>query len=98
EPITAEVWRGSVTAVVVVGTKHLSFASQQDAWIGIVAGAAMVLVGLSWLVVDLAVASMDPRVGRSHPRFASPVRRRLALYVVLVIFGIALGLFGLSLA
>jgi hypothetical protein len=98
EPVTAEVWRGAVTAVVIDGRKHLSFGSQSDAWIGIVAGAGILLVGLSWLVIDLAVASMDPDVEASHPRFASPVRRRRALYALLAIFGVVLGLFGLSLA
>jgi Domain of unknown function (DUF4328) len=95
-PVTAEVWRGDVTAVVIGGRKHESFASQGDAWIGIVIGAAMLLLGLSWLVADVAVASMDPNVDRSHDRFVAPFKRRLSLYVLLPVFGASLGALALG--
>jgi uncharacterized protein DUF4328 len=94
--VTAEVWRGTVTAVVIDGRKHTSFGSQADAWIGIVAGAAILLLGLSWLVIDVGVASMDPLIEKSYDKFVSPVKRRQALYVVLPVFGVALAALGLA--
>ena len=94
--VTAEVWRGTVTALAIDGTKHESFGSQADAWIGIVVGAAMLVLGFSWLLIDLTVASMDPDIDRSHDRFAAPTRRRITLYVVLPVFGALLGVFALA--
>jgi hypothetical protein len=94
--VTAEVWRGDVTAVVIDGRKHESFASQSDAWIGIVAGAAILLIGLLWLVIDLAIESMDPDIEQRHDKFASPRKRRRTLYVLLPLFGSLLGVFGLA--
>jgi hypothetical protein len=89
-PVTAEVWRGTVTALVIDGRRHQSFGSQADAWIGIVVGAAMLVLGFSWLLVDLTVASMDPDIDRSHDRFTAPTKRRLTLYVLLTLFGVSL--------
>lgn len=94
--VTAEVWRGTVTALVIDGKKHESFGSQADAWIGIVVGAAMLVLGFSWLLIDLTVASMDPEIDRSHDRFGAPTRRRITLYVVLPVFGALLGVFALA--
>lgn len=88
--LTAEIWRGQVTAVVIDGTRHVSFASQSDAWIGMVAGAAVFFLGLMWLGIDLAVASMDPDLEKIHDWFAEPSKRRRALYVLLPLFGAAL--------
>jgi hypothetical protein len=94
--VTAEVWRGKVTALVIDGKKHESFGSQADAWIGIAVGAAMLVLGFSWLLIDLTVASMDPDIDRSHDRFAAPTKRRITLYVVLSVFGALLGVFALA--
>jgi len=94
--VTAEVWRGTVTAVVIDGKKHESFGSQSDAWIGIALGAAMLILGFSWLLIDLTVASMDPEIDQSHDRFAAPTKRRITLYVVLAVFGALLGVFALA--
>jgi uncharacterized membrane protein YhdT len=94
--VTAEVWRGDVTAVVIAGKKHESFASQSDAWIGIVAGAAILVLGLLWLVIDLAIASMDPDIEQSHDKFSSPTKRRRTLYVLLPLFGSLLVVFALA--
>ena len=95
-PVTAEVWRGDVTGLVIDGKKHESFASQAGAWIGIVAGAAMLVLGLSWLLIDLTVASMDPDIDQSHDKFAAPTKRRLTLYVLLPVFGALLGALALG--
>jgi hypothetical protein len=89
-PVTAEVWRGTVTALVIDGKKHESFGSQADAWIGIVVGAAILVLGLSWLLVDFTIASMDPDIDRSHDRFTAPTKRRLTLYLLLPLFGVSL--------
>ena len=94
--VTAEVWRGQVTAIVIDGTRRQSFASRSDAWIGIVAGAAILLIGLLWLAIDVAVESIDPDVETSHDTFASPFKRRRALYILLPLFGALLACLGLA--
>jgi hypothetical protein len=94
--VSAEVWRGGVTAVVIDGTKHESFASQSDAWIGIVAGVAILLIGLLWLAIDLAFESIDPDTETKHDTFVSPFRRRRGLYVLLPLFGVSMACLGLG--
>ncbi len=96
DTVNAEVWHADVTAIVIDGTKHQSFASQSDAWIGIVAGAAILLIGLLWLAIDLALESIDPDTETSHDTFLTPVKRRRALYVLLPLFGALLACLGLS--
>ena len=88
--VTAEVWRGTVTAVVIDGKRHESFGSQSDAWIGIVAGAAALILGLSWLLIELTVASMDPDIHYSHDRFVATTGRRRILNVALPLFAASL--------
>lgn len=95
-PVTAEVWRGDVTALVIDGKKRESFASQADAWIGILVGAAVLVLGFSWLLIDLTVASMDPDIVRTNDRFAAPTKRRLTLYVLLPVFGAELAALALA--
>jgi hypothetical protein len=94
--VTTEVWRGYVTAVVVDGTKHESYGSQSEAWIGVVAGVVLLLVGLTWVLMDLAVATAEPTSWIRDHTFASPVKRRRSLYVLLAAFGILVGLLGLA--
>ena len=94
--VTAEVWRGQVTAITVNGTKHESFATQSDAWIAVAAGLLVVLLGGTWLITDLADESFAVASGVVTETFASPVLRRRALYVLLAVFGGLLGLLGLA--
>jgi uncharacterized protein DUF4328 len=94
--VNAEVWHADVTAIVIDGTKHQSFASQSDAWIGIVAGAAILLLGLMWLAIDLAFQSIDPDTETSNDTFVTPFKRRRALYVLLPLLGALLACLGLG--
>ena len=87
EHVQAEVWRSRVTALTVDGVKHQSFATQSDAWIGIAAGFGLLLVGLTWFVLDLAVEIGGETYEPAGHVFASPVKRRRALYVLLPMFG-----------
>lgn len=96
DTVSAEVWRGEVTGVVIDGTKHQSFASQSDAWIGIVAGAGLFLIGLLWLAIDIGVASIDPDLETHHDTFVTPFKRRRALYVLLPLFGAELACLGIG--
>jgi hypothetical protein len=90
------VWRGYVTAVVIEGRKHESYGSQSDAWIGIAAGSLLVLVGITWVLVDLAFATAEPISWIRDHGFASPVKRRRSLYVLLTAFGLLVGSLGLA--
>jgi Domain of unknown function (DUF4328) len=94
--VTAEVWRGYVTAVVIDGQKHESYGSQSEAWIGIAAGGLLVLVGITWVLVDLAFATAEPISWLRDHGFASPVKRRRGLYVLLAAFGLLVGSLGLA--
>ena len=94
--ITAEVWRGQVTAVVIDGTKHLSFASESEAWIGIVVGAGLLLIGLLWLAIDISVPSMDPDLEEIHNTFIAPSNRRRALYILLILYAAFMACLGLA--
>jgi Domain of unknown function (DUF4328) len=94
--VPAEVWRGQVTAISIGGTKHESFATQSDAWIGVAAGGLLVLVGVVWLMIDIADESSAVAAGVVRETFASPVLRRRALYVLLAVFGGLLVLLGLA--
>ncbi len=94
--VAAEVWRGQVTALTVNGTKHESFATQSDAWIAVAAGVLLVLLGVTWLIVDIADESFAAAAGVVTDTFVSPVLRRRALYVLLAVFGGLLGLLGLA--
>lgn len=94
--VSAEVWRGYVTAVVVEGKKHESYGSQSEAWIGIVAGGVLVLVGITWILMDLAIETAQPISWIRDHKFASPVKRRRSLYMLLVTFAMLVGLLGLA--
>jgi hypothetical protein len=94
--VTAEVWRGYVTAVVIEGRKYESYGSQSEAWIGIAAGSLLVLVGITWVLVDLAFATAEPISWIRDHGFASPVKRRRSLYVLLATFGLLVGSLGLA--
>ncbi len=94
--VTAEVWHGYVTAVVIEGQKHESYGSQSEAWIGIAAGGVLLLVGITWVLVDLAFATAEPISWVRDHRFVSPVKRRRSLYVLLVAFGLLVGSLGLA--
>jgi len=94
--VTAEVWRGYVTAVVIDGAKHESYGSQSEAWIGIAAGGLLVLVGITWILVDLAFATAEPISWIRDHGFASPVKRRRSLYVLLAGFVLLVGSLGLG--
>ena len=95
--VTAEVWRGDVTAVVIQGSKHESFATRSDAWFGIAGGAGVLLLGCMWLLIDLALASVEPTLEPSRHAFATPARRRRALYVLLPTFAALNCLLGVAL-
>ena len=94
--VTAEVWRGQVTALRIAGVSHQSFATQSDAWIPIAAGLGLLLFGATWLFIDLALEALGPTSGIVTSPFVEPVLRRRALYVLLPIFGALLGIFGLA--
>ena len=85
--VTAEVWHGEVTALVLDGSKHESFATQSTAWIGIAAGAGMLLLGCVWLVLDLGLASMEAEFAPPRRAFTSPTGRRRTLSALLLTFG-----------
>lgn len=94
--VTVEVWRGKVTAMTVGGITHPSFALVSDAWNVIGAGLAIVLFALTWLLVDVALASAEPSVGPFGQVFVSPVARRSALYILLSLFGALLVVFAFA--
>ncbi len=94
--VAAELWRSQVTAVTIGGVKHQSFATQSNAWIAIAVGLGLVLLASTWLVIDLALESVEASAGTVRDVFASPVKRRIALYVLLALFGVLLLLFGLA--
>lgn len=98
ETVTAEVWGGDVTALKIGGSTHLSFATQSGSWAPIVIGGGMVLLGLTWVLIDIALESIGAAALAARDVFVSPVRRRRALYVLLPLFGALLVFFGLAYA
>lgn len=94
--VNAEVWRGRVTALTINGARHQSFAVQSDAWGLIVFGLGLLLLGITWLVIDLALESMEPQVETLGNIFVAPVKRRRVLQVLLPLFGLSLIVFGFA--
>ena len=94
--VAAEIWHGDVTAITINGTKHESFATQSDAWIGVAAGVLLALLGTTWLIIDLADESFAAAAGLVTEVFVSPVFRRRSLYVLLAAFGGLLAVLGLA--
>jgi hypothetical protein len=93
----AEVWRGQVTAVTVNGVRHQSYANQPDSWILIPVGIAALLIGTTWMLMDIALEATEASVGLIRNAFASPVKRRRTLYTFLLLFAVLLVLFGVAL-